>query len=171
MSEKPGEAGSAPLAIRPAGPFDLTLLAELHAACFAEHWDAPALASLLAMPGALAFLASGPIGRDEEPLGFVLLRAIAGEAEIISIGVRPEARRRGIGRRLLEAALAAAAAGGAERLFLEVAADNYQALGLYLSHDFTEVGRRPNYYQRNGGGIMALVLSKPILPRQERGAR
>jgi len=123
------------------------------------------------MPGALAFLASGPIGRDEEPLGFVLLRTIAGEAEIISIGVRPEARRRGIGRRLLEAALAAAAAGGAERLFLEVAADNYQALGLYLSHDFTEVGRRPNYYQRNGGGIMALVLSKPILPRQERGAR
>jgi [ribosomal protein S18]-alanine N-acetyltransferase len=171
VSEKPGEAGSAPLAIRPAGPFDLTLLAELHAACFAERWDAPALASLLAMPGALAFLASGPIGRDEEPLGFVLLRAIAGEAEIISIGVRPEARRRGIGRRLLEAALAAAAAGGAERLFLEVAADNYQALGLYLSHDFTEVGRRPNYYQRNGGGIMALVLSKPILPRQERGAR
>ena len=171
MSEKPGEAGSAPLAIRPTGPFDLTLLAELHAACFAERWDAPALASLLAMPGALAFLASGPIGRDEEPLGFVLLRAIAGEAEIISIGVRPEARRRGIGRRLLEAALAAAAAGGAERLFLEVAADNYQALGLYLSHDFTEVGRRPNYYQRNGGGIMALVLSKPILPRQERGAR
>jgi len=171
VSEKPGEAGSAPLAIRPAGPFDLTLLAELHAACFAERWDAPALASLLAMPGALAFLASGPIGRDEEPLGFVLLRAIAGEAEIISIGVRPQARRRGIGRRLLEAALAAAAAGGAERLFLEVAADNYQALGLYLSHDFTEVGRRPNYYQRNGGGIMALVLSKPILPRQERGAR
>jgi len=171
VSEKPGEAGSAPLAIRPAGPFNLTLLAELHAACFAERWDAPALASLLAMPGALAFLASGPIGRDEEPLGFVLLRAIAGEAEIISIGVRPEARRRGIGRRLLEAALAAAAAGGAERLFLEVAADNYQALGLYLSHDFTEVGRRPNYYQRNGGGIMALVLSKPILPRQERGAR
>ena len=164
-------AAPAPIAIRPAGPFDLALLAELHAACFAERWDAPALASLLAMPGALAFLASGPIGRDEEPLGFVLLRAIAGEAEIISIGVRPEARRRGIGRRLLEAALAAAAAGGAERLFLEVAADNYQALGLYLSHDFTEVGRRPNYYQRNGGGIMALVLSKPILPRQERGAR
>jgi ribosomal-protein-alanine N-acetyltransferase len=159
---------SAPIAIRPAGPFDLALLAELHAACFAERWDPAALASLLAMPGALAFLASGPLGpAGDEPLGFVLLRAIAGEAEIISIGVRPEARRAGIGRRLLGAALAAAAAGGAERLFLEVAADNWQALGLYLSHDFTEVGRRPNYYQRNGGGMMALVLSKPILPREE----
>jgi ribosomal-protein-alanine N-acetyltransferase len=170
-------AGPAPIAIRPAGPFDLTLLAELHAACFDERWDAPALASLLAMPGALAFLASGPLAAGEsghppgeqpfgeQPLGFVLLRAIAGEAEIISIGVRPEARRAGIGRRLMDAALAAAAAGGAERLFLEVAADNWQALGLYLSYDFTEVGRRPNYYQRNDGGIMALVLSKPILTR------
>jgi ribosomal-protein-alanine N-acetyltransferase len=181
-------AGPTPIAIRPAGPFDLTLLAELHAACFDERWDAPALASLLAMPGALAFLASSPLAAggsghppggqapgeqplDEQPLGFVLLRAIAGEAEIISIGVRPEVRRAGIGRRLMDAALAAAAAGGAERLFLEVAADNWQALGLYLPYGFTEVGRRPNYYQRNGGGIMALVLSKPILPRQERGTR
>ena len=177
-------AGPAPIAIRPAGPFDLTLLAELHAACFDERWDAPALASLLAMPGALAFLAAGPLAADESghppdgqplgeqppgehPLGFVLLRAIAGEAEIISIGVRPEARRAGIGHRLMDAALAAAAAGGAEHLFLEVAADNWQALGLYLSYDFTEVGRRPNYYRRNDGEIMALVLSKPILTRQE----
>jgi [ribosomal protein S18]-alanine N-acetyltransferase len=191
-----GRAGPSPVAIRPAGPFDLALLAELHAACFAERWDVPALASLLAMPGALALLAGGGLGpgdepRDEQspgeqtpgeqppgehplgeqPLGFVLLRAIAGEAEIISIGVRPEARRRGIGRRLLAAALAAATAAGAENLFLEVATDNWQALGLYLSHDFTEVGRRPNYYQRNGGGIMALVLSKPILPRAEGGVR
>ncbi len=177
-------AGPAPIAIRPAGPFDLTLLAELHAACFDERWDAPALASLLAMPGALAFLAAGSLAAgesghppgepprdgqppDEQPLGFVLLRAIAGEAEIISIGVRPEARRAGIGHRLMDAALAAAAAGGAERLFLEVAADNWQALGLYLSYDFTEVGRRPNYYWRNDRGIMALVLSKPILIRHE----
>ena len=192
MSKEAGEIppaarpASAPVAIRPAGPFDLALLAELHAACFAERWDAPALASLLAMPGALAFLAAGALGPGEQsqveqlpgeqppgeqPLGFILLRAIAGEAEIISIGVRPEARRRGIGRRLLEAALAAAAAAGSGRLFLEVAADNWQALALYLSYDFTEVGRRPNYYQRNGGGIMALVLSKPILPGGERGAR
>jgi len=152
----------AQLDIRPAGPFDLALLAELHAACFTEHWDEAALASLLATPGALALLAAAA----EEPSGFVILRAIAGEAEIISIGVRPEMRRSGIARRLLAAAAAAAGDRGAERLFLEVAVDNSSALGLYFSNSFTEVGQRRNYYRRIGAAMTALVLSKEIPPRK-----
>ena len=158
----PHPPSEAQLDIRPAGPFDLALLAELHAACFTEHWDEAALASLLATPGALALLAAAA----EEPSGFVILRAIAGEAEIISIGVRPEMRRSGIGRGLLAAAAAAAGDRGAERLFLEVAVDNIPALGLYLSNGFTEVGQRRNYYRRIGGAMTALVLSKEIPPRR-----
>jgi [ribosomal protein S18]-alanine N-acetyltransferase len=149
--------------IRLAGAFDLALLAGLHAVCFEERWDAAALASLLAMPGALAFLAAA----EAEPLGFVLLRRAAEEAEIISIGVRPEARRSGIGRQLLAAAEAAARDGGAARLFLEVAADNFQALALYSTNGFTEVGKRPNYYRRIGAAMTALVLSKEILSRKD----
>ena len=148
--------------IRPAGPFDLALLAGLHAACFTERWDEAGLASLLATPGALALLAA----TAEEPSGFVILRAIAGEAEIIALGVRPEKRRSGIGRRLLAAATAAAGDRGAERLFLEVAVDNSSALGLYFSNGFTEVGQRRNYYRRIGGAMTALVLSKEIPPRK-----
>ena len=148
--------------IRPAGPFDLALLAALHGACFSERWDQASLASLLATPGALALLAA----TAQEPSGFIILRAIAGEAEIISIGVRPEMRRSGIGRGLLAAAAAAAGDRGAERLFLEVAADNIPALGLYLSNGFTEVGQRRNYYRRIGGAMTALVLSKEIPPRR-----
>jgi ribosomal-protein-alanine N-acetyltransferase len=148
--------------LRRVGPFDLGVLSALHRACFAEAWDEAALASLLAMPGALALLATS----HEEPLGFVILRAIAGEAEILSIGVRPQARRRGIGRRLLAAAVDVAEAAGAEQLFLEVAADNIQARGLYLGDGFSEVGRRPNYYRRIGSAITALVLSRPILSRK-----
>jgi [ribosomal protein S18]-alanine N-acetyltransferase len=147
--------------IRRAGAFDLALLAGLHAACFEERWDESALASLLAMPGALAFLAAAEAG----PLGFVILRTAAEEAEIISIGVSPEARRSGVGRRLLGAAAAAARDNGAAQIFLEVAADNFQALALYSSDGFTEVGRRSNYYRRIGGATTALVLSKKILPR------
>lgn len=78
------------VAIRRAGPLDLALLARLHAACFEEAWDSAALASLLAMPGACALIAGAGRG---EALGFVILRAVAGEAEIISLGVEPRARR------------------------------------------------------------------------------
>ena len=150
-----------PPALRPASPFDLALLAALHAACFEERWDEAALASLLAMPGAHALLAEAA-----EPLGFVLLRAAADEAEIITIGVHPKARRRGIGRRLLTAAETTAAAAGAERLFLEVAADNFQALGLYLALGFTEIGRRAKYYRRREDAMDACVLAKKIPPHR-----
>lgn len=157
----PSSPSREPAAIRPAGAFDLALLAALHAACFEERWDEAALARLLAMPGAHALLAEAAA-----PLGFVLLRTAADEAEIISIGVRPEARRRGIGRCLLQAAEAAAAAGGADRLFLEVAADNFQALGLYLALGFTEIGRRKEYYRRSQDTMDARVLAKKIPPHR-----
>lgn len=147
------------VAIRRAGPLDLALLARLHAACFEEAWDSAALASLLAMPGACALIAGAGRG---EALGFVILRAVAGEAEIISLGVEPRARRLGVGRRLLAGALAAAAASDAARIFLEVAADNWAARALYLEQGFLEVGRRPGYYRRPHGSMAALVLAKTI---------
>ena len=164
MSIGPPSGGLAAPAVqlRVAGPFDMPLLAALHARCFAEVWDAAAWAGLLAMPGAVAFLAEDPGTGDA--LGFVALRAVAGEAEIISIGVRPGARRAGIGRRLLAAAIAAVAEGGAARLFLEVAADNWPARALYLASGFVEVGRRPDYYRRGAGAVTALVLARDTAP-------
>jgi len=149
--------------IRTIAPFDLASLAEVHAACFAEAWDSGALAGLLAMPGAQGLVAEGP--GTSVVLGFVLLRAIAGEAEILTIAVKPGARRGGIGRRLLNAATASAAASGASRLFLEVAVDNGPAHALYLAAGFAEVARRANYYPGRGGAITALVLAKDIASR------
>ncbi len=184
MSE---EAGPSPVAIRPAGPFDLALLAELHAACFDERWDVPALASLLAMPGALAFLAAGPLGpgegpRDEQspgeqppgeqPLGFVLLRAIAGEAEIISIGVRPEARR---ARDRPAPAGRPRSPPPLRRVRSVYSWKSPLTIGRHLACICLMTLQRwaggPTIIERNGGGIMALVLSKPILPRAEGAVR
>src|SRR5665213_1417123 len=108
--------------IRALVPTELEALARIHAECFAEAWDADALATLLAMPGAFALLA-----QDENNgvlLGFVMIRGAGDEAEIITLGVDPGRRQRGLGRALLAAGLSEAAARGSARLFLEVAADN-----------------------------------------------
>jgi len=138
--------------IRPFQATDLALLARLHGACFADAWNEATLAELLASPGAFAFLA----GEDE---GFVLARAVAGEAEILSLGVVPAMRRRGIARRLLSAVANEAKRRGAERLFLEVAIDNGPALALYRRAGFAKVGRRAGYYHRREGAVAAEVLA------------
>jgi ribosomal-protein-alanine N-acetyltransferase len=144
--------------IRPLRAFELAKLAELHAACFEDAWDEAALAALLAMPGAFALIAEAADRAD----GFVIARAAAGEAEILSLGVRPDLRRRGLGRSLLQSAIAEAAGRGAGRLYLEVAADNWPARALYLANGFAQVGRRPDYYRRPGAATLALVLAKDI---------
>jgi ribosomal-protein-alanine N-acetyltransferase len=145
--------------IRAVEAFDLAMLAALHAACFEEAWSRDSLATLLATPGAFGLVAAG----GAEPTGFLLARIATDEAEILSLGVRPPARRRGIGSCLLQAALERMARGGARRTFLEVAEDNVAALALYSAAGFTPVGRRPRYYRRCGTHpTAALVLSRPL---------
>jgi ribosomal-protein-alanine N-acetyltransferase len=140
--------------IEPAGAASLELLAALHGRCFARAWPRDAFAKLLATPGAFAVLAV----EQAEPAGFALARAAAGEAEILTIGVLAEARRRGCGRALIAAIEAEAKARGAAELFLEVADDNLAARALYLAQGFAQVGRRPAYY----GARDALVLRRAI---------
>jgi ribosomal-protein-alanine N-acetyltransferase len=124
-------------------------LAVLHAASFPDAWTAKAIADLLATPGTFAFHADD---------GFVLARVAAGEAEILTLAVAPGARGKGLGRALLQAAIARARAMGAQTMFLEVGADNPAALALYAALGFTKVGDRKGYYQ----GRDALVLRLPL---------
>ena len=135
--------------IQPATPADAAALAALHAQAFppAEAWSADAITLMLEMPGAYGFWRPGG--------GLVLARQAADEAEILTIGVVPAARRQGRGAALLLAALAQALTQDAVAMYLEVAADNAAGLAFYLAHDFAQVGRRRNYY---GSGRDALVL-------------
>ena len=124
-------------------------LAAIHAAAFppGQAWTERALAELLAMPGAFGWL--DPRG------GFVLARAVAGEAEVLTLAVAPESRRLGIARGLLARAMAAVAP---MPWFLEVDAGNAAARGLYAATGFTPCGLRQGYY---AGGADALVLRRP----------
>lgn len=146
------------IAIAPAGAAAAGLLAALHQAAFpAAPWNEPAMARLLAMPGAFALIAT----LDAEPAGFVLARVAADEAEIVTLGVAPARTRRGIGRHLLAATAHEAARRGAARLFLEVAEANLAARCLYAADGFREAGRRRRYYP---DGSDAVVLARPLTP-------
>lgn len=138
------------LDVAPFDPTDNTEpLAALHAACFARAWDARTLTEMLAGPGTFAFVHAD---------GFVLGRAAADEAEILTLAVAPHARGQGLGRALLQAAINRARELGATTMFLEVGADNPAALALYAGLGFAKVGQRKAYYE----GRDALVLRLPL---------
>ena len=148
-----------PVAIEPVGPKAAATIAALHAACFAAPWSVTECAALLAEPRVLGLLAVQRGWFRLHPIGFVLARAAGGESEILSIAVAPEARRRGVGRRLMQHVIARLPDYGAAALFLEVEEGNDAAIGLYEKLGFREVGRREAYYRAPGAPpAAALVL-------------
>ena len=152
----PARPAPAALHVEPAGPDDAAALAALHAASFDAPWSEASLRALLHAPGALALRA----GDD----GFILLRRVLDEAEVLTLAVRPAARRRGLGAALAEAAALALAQDGAAVLHLEVAADNAAALALYAATGFAPTGRRRGYYARGAGAppVDALLMTRRL---------
>jgi ribosomal-protein-alanine N-acetyltransferase len=141
-----------------AAPERASAIAELHALMFEEAWSADSIARMLEHPGATALVAQG--GTPPRPLGFVIGRIAADEAEILTLAVAPWAQRLGIGRRMVEGLVRAVKRAEVRRLHLEVAADNAAALALYQKLGFAEVGRRKGYYVRKGRPpVDALLLA------------
>ncbi len=129
-------------------------LSRLHARCFdtPRPWTAAEISNLIAEPA---------VKIVSEDCGFAMVRVVVDEAELLTLAVAPDARRRGTGSRLLSAVMEAARAEGAKDMFLEVSAENGAALGLYRKFGFHEVGMRPGYYGgQDGTAVDALTLRK-----------
>jgi ribosomal-protein-alanine N-acetyltransferase len=151
--------------IEPAGWEHAGVLAALHRDCFTPGWDRAAFAALLTGPGVAATLVSEARDAAQPPVGLLLVRRAADEAEILTLGVVPAARRRGAAEALLSAAIEGLTTSGAATLWLEVAASNTGALALYSGLRFEAVGRRPGYYAKpDGGAEDALVLRRVLAP-------
>ena len=130
-------------------------MAALHAAALPPGWSAASIADLMQSPGTETL-----VFRDGPVIGMVMVRTAADEAEILTIAVAAEARRRGTGRALLAAAARGALTQGATRLHLEVASNNETARKFYADAGFIQTGRRACYYP---DGADALLLSHLLL--------
>lgn len=138
---------------------DARAIASLHAASFQRGWTDGEVEQLLIATNVFADRAL--IGTTL--VGFILTRAAAGEAEILSIAVAKGARGRGIGRRMLQRNLQRLTGAGVGAVFLEVDAQNRPALALYRRMGFAEVGRREGYYrQAPDQASTALVLRRDL---------
>lgn len=97
---------------------------------------------------------------DGNVVGYGGVRALRGgsDADIQTIALDPAHRGQGRGRALLRSLLHLALERGAREMFLEVRADNPTAEALYISEGFTELGRRPRYYQPDDVDAIVMKL-------------
>ncbi|GLQ34496.1 alanine acetyltransferase [Amylibacter marinus] len=116
-----------------------TEMAALHAVCFTNTrpWGRAEFESLCAQKHTKTFCL---------PSGFALIQVIADEAEILTIAIAPQAQRRGIGTLLCKKISEDCGKNGVTKIFLEVAADNHKARGLYQKLGYREIARRAGYY-------------------------
>jgi ribosomal-protein-alanine N-acetyltransferase len=128
-----------------------------------ESWTASGYRAELADTRHRRYLAIE--GADGQLLGWGGVRVLGEEAEILTVGVIPAARRRGLAVRLLTALLEQARRLGARELFLEVREDNAAARALYRREGFVEVGIRRGYYEN--GRVDAVVMSRRLGPDGE----
>src|ERR1019366_1303290 len=90
--------------------------------------------------------------------GFILVRVVADEMEILNFAVDLGARRQRIGSDLLGRAIEQARQAGIKQIHLEVRDSNAAARKFYLSAGFTEYGRRKDYYSQPVEDAVLMVL-------------
>lgn len=139
--------------IRRATVADIPWLMNLERQCAtAAHWTEqqyqhlfPTDERLLLVAEASPLISSGP-DASAGILGFLIARHLAPEWELENIVVAPTERRKGLGKRLLDALLAAARETNSSSVFLEVRESNAVARTLYQRAGFEQTGRRQSYY-------------------------
>lgn len=102
-----------------------------------------ALREFLGAPGAKAWVAE----EESQLVAFIVVRkTAAARGHIITLDVRKDRRRRGIGTELLRAAEAWLAAQAVKRVRLETATDNAAAVAFWQRHGYATVAQLPRYY-------------------------
>ena len=99
---------------------------------------------------------------DRKIIGYGVMSLAVQECHILNLCVDPEYQGNGIGRRLLDQLFTIARARKADTAFLEVRPTNTQALSLYFSEGFNEIGTRRNYYPAYIGREDAIILAKSL---------
>ena len=156
---------SRPVFLEAARLEDVAALADLEKRCFSHPWPEQSFREVLA-PGAGYTVLSlrAPFAADEPERGiraYCVVQVVADELQIHNLAVRPQDRRAGLGRWLLEFVLDLGRRRGAEKALLEVRRSNTQAMHLYHSMGFSTLGVRSGYYLHPKEDAVVLVKGLP----------
>lgn len=149
---------------------DFFRLWEIDQQCFAPgvSYSQPELLFYMRRPRAFTLVAERDVSQNGkeiplesvETVGFIVAEAARLTGHIITIDVLADARRSGLGSRLIAAAEQRLVAAGCRAVALETAVDNASALAFYKRHGYFLVKTMPRYYAT---GVDAFVLKKDLL--------
>jgi len=139
------------MSLRRATPDDLPQLEAFEQACFPDPWSRVSLSQVMAQERYMILIG---------PSSYLIASKVCDEAEIERIAVLESARGQGLGREILESALEKLTTTGADRVFLEVRANNEIAIRLYERCGFVRNGLRRGYYE-DGQDAVLMSLSVP----------
>lgn len=132
--------------VRPMRRRHLTAVMAIDAVAYARPWPRGVFEADLRRDDRCYVVAQ----RGRLVVGYAGASVGAGEAHVLTLAVAPDRRGQGVGRRLLDALIAAVHRRGAAAVTLEVRASNAVALRLYERAGFVVEGRRPRYYVDDG---------------------
>lgn len=144
---------------RPATAHDVAEVVELERTIFPDDaWSPEMLAEGFSSP----FGHYVVVEKDGAIIAYAGAYHLPGDdvADIHTIAVTASARGNGLGAELFDGLVAWCRGDGAQRILLEVRADNLVAQNLYQSRGFQTIAVREQYYQP--AGVDAFVMEKVV---------
>lgn len=143
--------------IRKAAAEDVPAIAEIEKASIPQPWSEAAFADALTQENAVTLVAEA----DGEIAGFITGVFLFDNADIYSVATAEKYRKKGIGRKLLQAFFDTLP-NEVETVGLEVRESNLAAISLYEKSGFERVGMRKNFYEqpRENAVLYTKQLSK-----------
>ena len=142
------------ISFRVATPFDLPVFVSLDKELFPySPWSASQYKEEFSSPTRHFVVA---VDEAQSIIGYAGVFAPGGaEADVLTVGVVPNHRGRGIARHLMALISDWARNQGSTAMMLEVKVDNAEAIGLYESLGYSKLNTRKDYF---GAGLDALVM-------------
>lgn len=147
--------------LQPMTEADLDEVLPIEASSFSSPWSRrhflDELTSPLSFP-MVARMADGTVA------GYICMMMVVDEGSVLNVAVHPQLRRKGIGKMMIQAALAEFHSRGASFVALEVRPTNKAAMTMYEGLGFVVTGRRKAYYEN---GEDAVLMEYDIKRRDE----
>ncbi len=137
---------------------DLSAVMAIEHQAFSNPWSAEMVKQELTHDWSTVLLCEEWAPNGWQIRSFAIFWLAADEVHVLNVATDGAVRRRGFGRRVMEAVLATGKTQRCRLAVLEVRRSNEAAQALYSSLGFRAVGMRPAYYQDDKEDAVIMIL-------------